>query len=631
VGITLVVCAVTRHTRFALAADIQWNGSVNSSWDNLDNWDPFGSPFCCIHRVPGDGDTAILANPAGDNVILLGDTAPINGVTIGNGIKLNTNGRLLQVDNAGAATTTVAGPGSRLMAFDPCGAGVGSTTCGPLIEAGPPTALLLSTDRLFLFNGGELAIGGEFLVANAEIGGKVRVDGTTTLLADARLIGTQGGVDFGGDIVVDASSMFLSQVDVTIGNGIDLTARNNAGVSVRTLQKIAGGATYNILSGADVSLRSINIGFGDFPQFGSNGTLNVDGAGTTLTNGFGAAWNVGADSGGGTGLLSVKNLAIVDAGEVTVRNTGWIDVDATAALTFDVLEIRTGGVVTVQSDLDADGLVRLVGGIFHGQDVTVDTGDGVIIEDGIFRATSIALVGSATFDFLGGTLHVGTFDGSLVNQGGTLAPGASAGRTTVSGDYTQQAGATLDIEVAGTTPEMDHDVVEVAGNVFLDGELNLRLIDDYIPAPSDSLTVLSSIFIVGAFDNVLSGQRLDTADGLGSFLVHYGPTSAFNHNQVVLTDFESAGIPGDYNQNGVVDAADYVVWRNNLGAPPGTLPNDIDGGVIGQAQYDTWKANFGNALGSGSLANRAVPEPAAAILTLIATGFATRLRCRRVA
>jgi hypothetical protein len=50
---------------------------------------------------------------------------------------------------------------------------------------------------------------------------------------------------------------------------------------------------------------------------------------------------------------------------------------------------------------------------------------------------------------------------------------------------------------------------------------------------------------------------------------------------------------GDYNSNGLVDAADYTRWRDNLGAPAGTLPNDADGGVIGQAQYDTWKANFG--------------------------------------
>ncbi len=53
------------------------------------------------------------------------------------------------------------------------------------------------------------------------------------------------------------------------------------------------------------------------------------------------------------------------------------------------------------------------------------------------------------------------------------------------------------------------------------------------------------------------------------------------------------GVLGDYNNDGTVDATDYVVWRNNLGAPAGTLPNDAHSGPIGAAQYATWKANYG--------------------------------------
>ena len=80
------------------------------------------------------------------------------------------------------------------------------------------------------------------------------------------------------------------------------------------------------------------------------------------------------------------------------------------------------------------------------------------------------------------------------------------------------------------------------------------------------------------------------------------------------------GLPGDYNEDAVVDAADYTVWRDNFGAPAGTLPNDVDGGMIGQAQYDTWKANFGmtTGAGGGSLAHGAVPEPATVSLLLLA-------------
>lgn len=79
-------------------------------------------------------------------------------------------------------------------------------------------------------------------------------------------------------------------------------------------------------------------------------------------------------------------------------------------------------------------------------------------------------------------------------------------------------------------------------------------------------------------------------------------------------------LAGDYNQDGVVDAADYVVWRTHLGDPAGSLPNDVDGGVIGQAQYNTWLAKFGNteASLSASLENRTVTESASWLLMALA-------------
>jgi hypothetical protein len=79
------------------------------------------------------------------------------------------------------------------------------------------------------------------------------------------------------------------------------------------------------------------------------------------------------------------------------------------------------------------------------------------------------------------------------------------------------------------------------------------------------------------------------------------------------------GLPGDYNANGTVDAADYVVWRKNQGTT-NTLPNDPIGGTIGAAQYDQWRAHFGQPAGSGSDvgANASVPEPATLTLLMFA-------------
>jgi hypothetical protein len=80
---------------------------------------------------------------------------------------------------------------------------------------------------------------------------------------------------------------------------------------------------------------------------------------------------------------------------------------------------------------------------------------------------------------------------------------------------------------------------------------------------------------------------------------------------------------GDFNLDGTVDAADYVVWRNGLGT------------TYDQNAYGVWRAHFGQSAGSGAALpsdeplSAAVPEPRSAFL-LLAFGAAvgTRRRCR---
>ena len=69
------------------------------------------------------------------------------------------------------------------------------------------------------------------------------------------------------------------------------------------------------------------------------------------------------------------------------------------------------------------------------------------------------------------------------------------------------------------------------------------------------------------------------------------------------------GLPGDFNSDGTVDSADYVVWRNGLGTS------------YTQNDYDVWRAHFGQTIGSGSgaTASAAVPEPATTVLLMFAT------------
>ncbi len=71
-------------------------------------------------------------------------------------------------------------------------------------------------------------------------------------------------------------------------------------------------------------------------------------------------------------------------------------------------------------------------------------------------------------------------------------------------------------------------------------------------------------------------------------------------------------LTGDYNGNGTVDAADYVLWRNG-----GPLQNDPIGSPITTAQYGQWVANFGKpGAGLGS-SLQAVPEPGTLVGLLV--------------
>ncbi len=73
-----------------------------------------------------------------------------------------------------------------------------------------------------------------------------------------------------------------------------------------------------------------------------------------------------------------------------------------------------------------------------------------------------------------------------------------------------------------------------------------------------------------------------------------------------------AGIEGDFNYGGTVDAADFTVWQDNGGDP---------------ADYLLWKTNF-EALATGSEGAAAVPEPGALLLAPLALVAAPlRVRC----
>lgn len=92
----------------------------------------------------------------------------------------------------------------------------------------------------------------------------------------------------------------------------------------------------------------------------------------------------------------------------------------------------------------------------------------------------------------------------------------------------------------------------------------------------------------------------------------------YTNSAVILSGFQPT-FPGDYNNDGIVDTGDYVVWRHNFGLSV-ILPNDSTPGTVAQSDYDVWRAHFGQtaASGFGSSLSAAVPEPATVLMLMFA-------------
>jgi autotransporter-associated beta strand protein len=241
---------------------------------------------------------------------------------------------------------------------------------------------------------------------------------------------------------------------------------------------------------------------------------------------------------------------------------------------------------------------------------TTTVNGGTLLVNGthILNATSLLPVGDYTVNAggtLGGTGTIGSAADAVdvFVTGGTLNAGASVGTLTVEGGANFDAASHFAVEISGTTVDLlDANSLSIASGATLD------------------------ILPIG---NVTAGQYViamaDSISGMFALNAPAGFSVAHNATNIVLTAPDvSGGVAGDYNEDGVVDAADYTVWRDRLGQNtplPNTDPADTDSQVT-TAEYNFWKSRFGATSGAGSSelsrGAGAVPEPTSCGLALLA-------------
>ena len=75
-------------------------------------------------------------------------------------------------------------------------------------------------------------------------------------------------------------------------------------------------------------------------------------------------------------------------------------------------------------------------------------------------------------------------------------------------------------------------------------------------------------------------------------------------------------LPGDFDRNGRVDAADYSLWRSQFGSTSELAADGNGNGVVDAADYVAWRRHFGTAANSLAAKPQSIPEPPAGWLTL---------------
>ena len=138
----------------------------------------------------------------------------------------------------------------------------------------------------------------------------------------------------------------------------------------------------------------------------------------------------------------------------------------------------------------------------------------------------------------------------------------------------------------------------------------------------------------GSTANVIGESYLTgSSDVSNNAAINLG--AAFNvggaHN--LIFSYGATARTGDYNNDGTVNAADYVLWRKKNGQNA-SLPNDLTSGTVNDDDYFVWRANFGNTTGasalvtgfvryvtSGSGSGSAVPEPTGVVLAGLGFAF----------
>ncbi|MEM1026539.1 MAG: hypothetical protein AAGJ38_00475 [Planctomycetota bacterium] len=493
--------------------------------------------------------------------------------------------------------------------------------------------------------------------------GEVRVEGGGFVDVETNAV-LGSGVGSVGELTVEGTGFFTRSLFESDGNLVlgqsgtgRLTVRSGGLVrsAVTLLGTTGGGQGFVRVSGtsADWNTDQLFVERGDvlIEADGSMdtglATIGRDGPSSVTIDGERARWDA----------RNTTLLGFVGDATVAVLNGGTVVADRVFAASSagGAGRINLGSsdpkqksrwIQSDRLDLGGDGSGPSGAGVFNvlaNAEATIDAqltirpqGQLVLRSGGHLAVQRIDHGFGGQLDLAGGALFVHEFIGDFENTGATLSPflgdpddaDRDAGMTTVIGDFRQHANATLEIDIVDHSLGcgIGYDHVSVQNTAQIGGTLDVWLRDEFVPNPNETYDILNAGTLTGQFANAAPGSRLTTADGQGSFLISYGPTSAFDPTIVFLSDFRAiAGLAGDFNNSGLVEQGDLNLVLNNWGSPRGNWSNanGFATPLVDQEELNAVLNNWGNNA-APSFEGFNIPEPASAFML----GFFALMRRR---
>jgi autotransporter-associated beta strand protein len=507
---------------------------------------------------------------------------------------------------------------------------LGTSASTGTAELTNPIVLNTTNNRTLRTFNGSAAIDGQ-------LSGALSGPGTLTK-QESGVLSLSGSNSNTGPIVVEAGMLRLDHVNalgtgnLQIGSGatIGLGAANFArqlGTAAGQVQLVAIGGGNNQANagfsahGANRSVTLTNISAGAELTWGadlflSGGTdpasrnliLSDDTSDATLT------FTNPIDLGAGNQNPSVGDIV---TRAVVVRN-GSADIDAVMSGALDGTSSLTkdnSGTLALTANNTYSGGTNVLAGRLLVNNTPVNVGDSGT------GTGDVTLSGTAT---LGGT---GAIAGTVITGAGTtVAPGVSGIESIDVGGLSINSGSLLNFDLAAPGTSDLINVTDTDG-LTIDGVGAVNLFDAGGLAVGNYTLIDYAGTIQGSGVAAFLGQ---TPTGPAGFIYSLFDTGS----TIDLAVLAAPGNDADFNDDGIIDAADYVVWRKFNGATgTGTdQTGDANGdGDVNDLDYDEWFENFGTSPvppppGNGG----AVPEPATFILVGIAAMITSAMKVRRI-